>query len=64
MVIANLLRSVEMAKKILKMVATQIPEKRECQCATALKDAIITSPERIPAHLKKELALLIGKYVK
>jgi len=64
MVIANLLRSVEMAKKILKMVATQIPEKRECQCATALKDAIITSPERIPAHLKKKLALLIGKYVK
>ena len=64
MVIANLLRGVEMAKKILKMVVTQIPEKRECQCATALKDAIITSPERIPAHLKKELALLIGRYVK
>jgi len=63
MVIANLLRSVEMAKKILKMVVTQIPEKRECQCATALKDAIITSPEHIPAQLKKELALLIGRYV-
>jgi len=63
MVIANLLRSVEMAKKILKIVVTQIPEKRECQCATALKDAIITSPEHIPAQLKKELALLIGRYV-
>jgi 5'-methylthioadenosine phosphorylase len=59
-----LLKGVEMAKKILKMVVTQIPEKRECQCATALKDAIITSPEHIPAHIKKELALLIGKYVK
>jgi 5'-methylthioadenosine phosphorylase len=44
-------------------VVTQIPEHRECQCATALKDAIITSPERIPAQIKKELALLIGKYV-
>ena len=64
MVIANLQRNVKMAKKILKMVVTQIPEKRECQCATALKDAIITSPERIPAHLKKELVLLIGKYVR
>jgi len=63
MVIANLLRSVEIAKKILKIVVTQIPEKRECQCATALKDAIITSPEHIPAQLKKELALLIGRYV-
>ncbi len=64
MVIANLQRNVKMAKKILKMVVTQIPEKRECQCATALKDAIITPPERIPAHLKKELVLLIGKYVR
>jgi len=64
MVIANLLKGVEMAKKILKMVVTQIPKKRECPCATALKDAIITSPEHIPAHIKKELALLIGKYVR
>jgi 5'-methylthioadenosine phosphorylase len=64
MVIANLLKGVEMAKKILKMVVTQIPKKRECQCATALKDAIITSPEHIPAHITKELALLIGKYVR
>jgi len=63
-VMANLPRSVEMAKKILKIVVTQIPKKRECLCATALKDAIITSPEHIPAHLKKELALLIGKYVR
>ena len=64
MVIANLIRGVEMAKKILKIVVTQIPEHRECQCATALKDAIITSPERIPAQIKKELALLIGKYAR
>ncbi len=64
MVIANLQRGVETAKRILKMAVTQIPEHRECQCPTALKDAIITAPQHIPAQLKKELALLIGKYVK
>ena len=64
MVVENLKRNTEIAKKILKMVVTQIPEKRECQCATALKDAIITSPELIPAKRKEELDLLIGRYIK
>ena len=64
MVLENLQRNAEMAKKILKMAITQIPEKRECQCATALKDAIITTPELIPSQRKEELALLIGKYIK
>jgi len=63
MVIQNLQRNTEMAKKILKMAVTQITEKRECQCATALKDAIITSPELIPDQKKKELNLLIGRYI-
>lgn len=64
MVIENLRRNAEMAKKILKRAVAQIPEKRECICATALKDAIITSPELIPAKRKEELALLIGRYIK
>ncbi len=64
MVVANLQRSVEMAKNILEMAISRVPDKRECQCANALKDAIITAPGHIPVHMKKELALLIGKYVK
>jgi 5'-methylthioadenosine phosphorylase len=64
MVITNLQRSVEIAKNTVRMAVSQIPNRRECQCATAMKDAIITSPEHIPAYLKKDLALLIGKYVK
>lgn len=63
MVIQNLNRNTEMAKNILKMAVKEIPEKRECHCPTALKDAIITAPELIPAHMKKELSLLIGRYV-
>jgi len=64
MVFSNLLRNVATAKRILKRVVANIPEKRECSCATALQNAIITAPDRIPAQVKKELALLIGKYLR
>ena len=63
MVIANLMRSVEAAKEIIKKASTRLPRHRHCGCATALKDAIITSKELIPPHKKEELALLIGKYL-
>jgi 5'-methylthioadenosine phosphorylase len=63
MVIQNLRRNVEMSKKILKRAVSQIPKKRECQCAIALKNAIITAPEVIPATMKEKLRLLVGKYV-
>jgi 5'-methylthioadenosine phosphorylase len=64
MVIANLCQNVDIAKRILRLAVSRIPDKRECECATALKDAIITSPEHIPVQMKKDLALLIGKYIK
>lgn len=64
MVIQNLRRNVEMSKNILKRAVAQIPKKRECQCATALKNAIITAPEVIPAAMKQKLHLLIGRYIK
>jgi 5'-methylthioadenosine phosphorylase len=64
MVISNLKRNVDNAKKILRLASSRIPPQRECACATALQNAIITSPEHIPAKLKEELALLIGKYIR
>ena len=64
MVIQNLRRNIEMSKKILKRAVAQIPKKRECQCVTALNNAIITAPEVIPTALKQKLHLLIGRYVK
>jgi 5'-methylthioadenosine phosphorylase len=33
-----------------------------CGCATALKDALITNPKRVPAELVEQLRPLIGKY--
>lgn len=64
MALANLARSADIAKRIINIAAARIPEGRECGCAEALKNAIITAPEKIPERMKKELALLIGKYIR
>ncbi len=63
MVISNLTQNVDIAKRIITQAVIDIPLERECGCATALENAIITAPERIPRRTKEDLALLIGKYV-
>jgi len=63
MVIANLRQNVDTAKKILRLVIKNIPPARECACATALENAIVTAPDQVSPQIKKELALLIGKYL-
>jgi 5'-methylthioadenosine phosphorylase len=63
LLIDNLRKNAEMAKKIIKKVVSHIPEDRTCPCPTALQGAIITSKERIPERAKKDLGLLIGKYL-
>ncbi len=64
MILTNLKTNVTIAQEILKAVIKRIPEGRDCACASALKDAIVTSPKYIPKHIKKDLFLLIGKYLK
>ena len=63
MVISNLTQNVDIAKRIITQAVIDIPLERECGCDTALENAIITAPERIPRRTKEDLALLIGKYV-
>jgi 5'-methylthioadenosine phosphorylase len=63
-VILNILhQNIDTAKKIIKLVVSRIPEARHCDCATALKTAIVTAPEFIPTDQKQKLNLLIGKYI-
>jgi len=64
-VILNILnKNVETSKKILRLAVSRIPEKRACDCASALQTAIVTSPKLIPDEQKKNLDLLIGKYIR
>jgi len=64
MILDILHKNVVTAKNIIKMAVGRIPERRECDCASALKLAIVTSPELIPPEQKKKLDLLIGKYIR
>jgi 5'-methylthioadenosine phosphorylase len=64
MVIGNLNKSIATAKKVLRHAIVNLPEKRDCSCAHALENAIITDPAVIPEKLKKDLNLIIGKYIK
>lgn len=64
LVIQNLMKNVDTAKKILKKVLPSLSGHRDCICATALKDAIMTNPSVMPARTKKRLGLIIGRYVK
>ena len=63
-VIAVLMKNVETAKKIIKEAVPKIPVKRDCHCKEALKNAIMTKAELIPEKAKKDLDLIIGKYIK
>jgi len=63
-ILTNLQTGVDTARKVLKLAIPNIPQERNCACATALKNAIATSPEYISDRAKVDLALLIGKYLK
>lgn len=64
MVIQNLTKNVENAKKILSCVLKNIKDERNCSCQSALKHSIVTQKDLIPQKTKKDLGVIIGKYVK
>jgi 5'-methylthioadenosine phosphorylase len=42
----------------------RLPYERTCECASALKFALITRPDAVPPQTKRDLAPLLGKYLK
>jgi 5'-methylthioadenosine phosphorylase len=62
-VLAVLKQNVELAQKTIRRVASSLGEVRDCRCASALKDAIITEKSRIPKKLRAALRPIIGKYL-
>lgn len=63
MVLENLNKSMGTARKILRHAIVNLPQKHDCTCRHALENAIITSPALIPEKVKKDLNLIIGKYI-
>ena len=64
MIVQNLHKNVDVSKRIVKSVLPKLAKNRDCICASALKDSIVTRPDVIPAKTKRDLELIIGKYIK
>lgn len=63
MVVKNLLQNAAAGKTIVRDAVKNMPAERECTCGSALQDAIITSREKIPAPLIRDLAPIVGRYM-
>ena len=62
-IIANLNASIESAKVGIMSALSNIPEKRNCACASALSSALITDKNSISQESRKKISLLIDKYL-
>ncbi|MDY6863113.1 MAG: S-methyl-5'-thioadenosine phosphorylase, partial [Thermodesulfobacteriota bacterium] len=63
LVIENLKKNSDNAKRLIVEIVKSLPKKRYCLCMTALKDAIITPKDKIPKKTLENLSLIINKYI-
>ena len=63
MIIANLTQNAQTAQQIIAGAVDRLPFDRTCECASALKYALITRPDVIPPETARDLAPIVGKYL-
>ena len=63
MIIANLTRNVDMAKRIVAEAVRSMSTARTCACGSALANALVTAPDLVPVGVKRELAPIIEQYM-
>ncbi len=63
LVVANLMKNVAASQEALRRLLPTITSERPCDCGTALRDAVITARDAIPAEARQELHPIIGKYI-
>lgn len=64
MIIEYLTKNVENAKNILKISIPKVGKLKKFSASGALQNAIMTDPKLIPEQKKKDLEIIIGKYIK
>ncbi|MCA1651648.1 MAG: S-methyl-5'-thioadenosine phosphorylase [Acidobacteria bacterium] len=62
MIVANLVQNARTAQQVIAAAVEALPLERRCECADALKHAIITRPDAVPADVKQRLAPIVGRY--
>ncbi len=63
LIIQNLHRNADMAKKIVTRAVSQIPREPDWPCHSALKSAILTDKKLWPKQTQKELEPILKKYL-
>jgi 5'-methylthioadenosine phosphorylase len=63
MVMSTLAKNAATAQQIIAGAVAALPYERTCECANALKYALVTRPEMVPQQVKKDLAPIIGRYI-
>ncbi len=59
MIIANLMQNVRDAQNIVRAAVAGFSEDRGCGCRSALRNAVLTRPDAIPAEARERLALFL-----
>ena len=62
-IVENLVKNVTVSQKIIRALIPEIPVVRDCICATALEDAIITSPVQVDKDTKARLSAIVSRYL-
>jgi len=62
MIIQTLTANTALAKEIIRRFAKALPQKHECACQHALKNAIMTDMKTVPSATLEALAPLLAKY--
>jgi len=63
MIISNLARNVDVARQTVRLALPRLPARRDCPCAHALRDALVTPLDLVPQDVKERLAPIIGQYL-
>jgi 5'-methylthioadenosine phosphorylase len=63
-VLAVMRKNIETSKSMIREAIRMLPASRSCACGESLRNTIMTPERLIPAKTKKELAPIIGEYLK
>jgi 5'-methylthioadenosine phosphorylase len=63
-VLAVMKKNIETSKAMIREAVRMLHPSRSCSCGSALRGTIMTPEKLVPAKTKRDLAPIIGKYIK
>ncbi len=63
LVVQRMRQNAQLAEAAIGHLLSTLPPTRECACRDALRDALLTRPDAIPASARQKLGLLVERYL-